>query len=122
MKVRFFGVTHSIPDSTGVIIETPWGDIMNTGDVRVENHEGEPTQEEIEQYKIFRNRNILLLSMDSTGVEHPGWTVSEDVVVATINDIVKEAPARVIIATFSSQVERIIAFIDIANTTAEGRG
>ena len=54
LKVRFFGLTHSIPDSTGVIIETPYGDIVNTGDVRVDNTDGVPTDNEIEQYKIFK--------------------------------------------------------------------
>src|SRR3990167_2078626 len=46
IKVRFFGLTHSIPESTGIIIETPYGDIVNTGDVRVENEEGVPADKE----------------------------------------------------------------------------
>jgi len=54
LKVRFFGLTHSIPDSTGVIIETPYGDIVNTGDVRVENENGVPAEKEVEQYKMFK--------------------------------------------------------------------
>ncbi|MEK7147908.1 MAG: ribonuclease J, partial [Patescibacteria group bacterium] len=52
-KVRFFGLTHSIPDSTGIIIETPYGDIVNTGDVRVENTNGEVAEKEIEYWKMF---------------------------------------------------------------------
>ena len=49
LKVRFFGVTHSIPDSTGVVIETPFGDIVNTGDVRIENNDGVIADKEVEQ-------------------------------------------------------------------------
>ncbi len=114
LKLRFFGLTHSIPDSTGVIINTPFGDIVNTGDVRVENNNGVVTEEEYEQYKFFKDRNVILLTMDSTGIEKPGWTISEDQVVKTVDKIVSEVPGRIIIATFASQVERIIRFIDIA--------
>lgn len=114
LKVRFFGLTHSIPDSTGVIIETPLGDIVNTGDVRVDNVDGVPTEKEIQQYDFFKNRNVLLLAMDSTGIERPGFSLSETAVIATIDKIVAEVPGRVVIATFASQVERIIEFIRMA--------
>ncbi len=114
LKVRFFGLTHSIPDSTGVIIETPLGDIVNTGDVRIDNIEGVATQKEVDQYEFFKNRNVLLLTMDSTGIERPGFSLSETVVIDTIEQIVKNVPGRIIIATFASQVERIIEFIKMA--------
>ncbi len=114
LKVRFFGLTHSIPDSTGIIIETPLGDIISTGDVRVDNVNGVPSQTEIEQYKMFKDRNILLLTMDSTGITAPGWSVSEKEVLDTIDTIVGQVTGRLIIATFASQVERILEFINIA--------
>lgn len=114
LKVRFFGLTHSIPDSTGVIIETPFGDIVNTGDVRVENENGVPVPKEIEQYKMFKDRNVLLFTMDSTGIEKPGFSPSEVSILKNIDAIVKDAPGRIIIATFASQVERIIEFFKIA--------
>ena len=114
LKVRFFGLTHSIPDSAGVIIETPEGDLVFTGDVRVENKNGVPAEKELAQYKIFKDRNVLFLAMDSTGVDRAGWAISESAVIETVDKIVTEAPGRVLIATFSSQVERIIGFIEIA--------
>ena len=114
IKIKFFGITHSIPDSTGVVIATPIGDIVATGDVRVDSVDGVPTAEEFEQYKFLKDRKILLLMMDSTGVEKPGWTISEDVVINTIDKIVKDVPGRIVIATFASQVERIIKFINMA--------
>jgi len=113
-KIRFFGLTHSIPDSTGIIIETPWGDIVNTGDVRVDNVDGVPTEDEANQYEFFKDRNVLMLCMDSTGIEKPGWTPSEELVVKNIDKIVGNVPGRILISTFASQVERIIAFINIA--------
>jgi ribonuclease J len=114
LKVRFFGLTHSIPDSSGIMIETPFGDLIFTGDVRVENHDGIPDEKEIAQYNVLKNRNILLLAMDSTGIEKPGWSLPESTVIENVDRLVANAPGRVLIATFASQVERIIAFIEIA--------
>ena len=114
LKVRFFGLTHSIPDSTGIIIETPYGDIVNTGDVRVENNDGVPVEKEVEQYKMFRERNVLLFTMDSTGIEKPGFSPSEEYILKNIDQLVADAPGRLIIATFASQVERILEFFRIA--------
>lgn len=113
-KVRFFGLTHSIPDSTGVIIETPYGDIVSTGDVRIENTDGVPTEKEVEQYALFKDRNVLLMTMDSTGITTPGWSQSERKVIETIDGIMKTVTGRLIIATFASQVERIVEFIKLA--------
>ncbi len=114
LKIRFFGLTHSIPDSTGIIIETPYGDIVNTGDVRIENEGGVPVEREIEQYKMFKDRKVLLFTMDSTGIDKPGFSPSEASILKNIDKIVAEAPGRVIIATFASQVERIIEFLNTA--------
>jgi ribonuclease J len=114
LKVRFFGLTHSIPDSTGIIIETPYGDIVNTGDVRVENENGVPDEKEVIQYGMFKDRNILLFTMDSTGIDKPGFSPSEASILKNIDTIVAQAPGRVIIATFASQVERIIEFLNTA--------
>ncbi len=113
-KVRFFGLTHSIPDSTGIIIETPYGDIVNTGDVRVENEGGVPVEKEVEQYKIFKDRKIILFTMDSTGIDKPGFSPSEASILKNIDAIVAHAPGRIILATFASQVERIIEFFNSA--------
>lgn len=114
LKVRFFGLTHSIPDSTGIIIETPFGDIINTGDVRVENENGVPAEKEVEQYKMFKDRNVILFTMDSTGIEKPGFSPSEAFILKNIDSIVASAPGRIILATFASQVERVVEFMNMA--------
>jgi ribonuclease J len=114
LKVKFFGLTHSIPDSTGVIIETPHGDIVSTGDVRVENIDGVPVQEEVDQYKLFKDRNVLLMTMDSTGIPAPGWSLAESIVVDTLDKIIRDNKGRIFVGTFASQVERIIAIIKSA--------
>jgi ribonuclease J len=115
LKIKFFGLTHSIPDSSGVIIETADGDIVLTGDVRIENDKGVVHEKEEKQYEIFKDRKVLLLAMDSTGASKQGWATSENKVVETVDEIVKQTSGRIIIATFASQVERIIGFINSAN-------
>ena len=99
-KVKFFGLTHSIPDASGVIVQTPLGGIVSTGDVRVENTDGVPTPEEVEGYAFLKDEDILLLAMDSTNIERPGWSASEAKVRSTIDTIIKEAPAQAFCGVF----------------------
>lgn len=115
MKVETFAISHTIPDSMGLIIHTKMGKIVFIEDVRVDNINGIPTEEEVEQYKRFRQMDdVLLLTMDSTSVEKPGWSLSESVVVENIDRIMKGVGGRLIIGTFASQVERILAIIQMA--------
>lgn len=115
MKVSTFAISHTIPDSMGLIIKTPPGEIAFIEDVRVDNENGVPTDEEVEQYKRFKDRPILLLTMDSTSIEKPGFSLSESTVIRNIDRIIKETSGRLIIATFASQVERVMAIIDSAH-------
>jgi ribonuclease J len=112
-KISTFPISHTIPDSMGLVIKTPIGNIVFIEDVRVDNIEGVPTEEENEQYKRFKDMDVLLLTMDSTSIEKPGFSLSEQVVIKNIENIVKSVGSRLIIATFASQVERIIAIINI---------
>jgi ribonuclease J len=111
MKVRTFPISHTIPDSMGLVITTPLGDIVFIEDVRVDNIKGVPTDEEVEQYKQFAGKEYLLLTMDSTSIEKPGFSLSESVVIENIEKFIKNTAGRLIIGTFASQVERILAII-----------
>ncbi|HRH27093.1 MAG TPA: ribonuclease J [Parcubacteria group bacterium] len=111
LKIKTFPISHTIPDSMGLIIETPHGNIVFIEDVRVDNVNGVPTEEEVEQYKMFKNMKTLLLTMDSTSIEKPGFSLSENVVVDNIDKFIRDTKSRLIIATFASQVERIISII-----------
>ncbi|MCA9353519.1 ribonuclease J [Candidatus Nomurabacteria bacterium] len=112
--VRSFAISHTIPDSMGLLIETPLGEIAFIEDVRVDNVKGVPTEEEIKQYSRFKDRDILMLTMDSTSVWKPGFSLSENVVSESIDKIIRDTKGRLIIATFASQVERIVAIIKSA--------
>lgn len=114
LKIRFFGVTHAIPDSMGIVIETPYGDIVHTGDLRLDHSDGVPTDDEVERYKFFENRKTLLLMADSTNCENPGFSISDSVVYKNIETIIRETPGRLIISTFASQVERMLFMLETA--------
>lgn len=112
LKVSFFAVTHAIPDSMGIIIETPYGDIVHTGDLRLDHSGGEVSEMENEVYGKFKDRKVLLLQTDSTNAENPGFSVSEKLVRENIDAIIKDTNGRLIISTFASQVERMLAMLE----------
>ena len=116
LSVESFPISHTIPDSIGLIIRTPFGDIVFIEDVRVDNIKGVPTEEEHEQYQRFAGKEALLLTMDSTSIEKPGFSLSEQTVVKNIEEIIRTVKSRLIVATFASQVERIIAIINICRS------
>ncbi len=114
LKIQLFGVSHAIPDSMGIIIETPYGDIVHTGDLRLDHDDGVPTDDEIKRYEVFKDRNILMLMSDSTNCENPGFSISDRIVFKNIEDNIVKAQGRLIIASFASQVERMIYMLETA--------
>ncbi|MFC1847242.1 ribonuclease J [Chloroflexota bacterium] len=113
-KVEFFPVCHSIPDAAGLIIQTPIGTIVHTGDFKLDYTpvSGEPTA--LSRLAQLGGQGVLLLLSDSTYAELPGYTPSERVVGESLDHVIAEAPGRVIIATFSSLISRIQQIIDAA--------
>ncbi len=111
--IEFFAVSHSIPDAMGIIIETPYGDIVHTGDLRVDNNAGIPTEEEENVFARFGKKPPLLLLSDSTNADSPGFSLSEKVVLKNIEEIIRNTKGRLIIGTFASQLERIIKIINL---------
>ena len=112
--IRFFGVTHTVPDSMGIIIETPYGDVVFTGDIKLNHDNGEPSEEEKREFGIFKGRNVLALLMDSTNVWQPGWSIPEINVYRTLEKIIKDSKGRLIIAMFASHLERLIRVVKFA--------
>lgn len=114
LKVRFFNVTHTIPDAMGIIIETPYGQIVTPGDIKLEHENGVPTEREEKEYERFEHSKVLLLMMDSTNVDNPGFSTPEKLVHKNLEEIIRTTKRRLIIGTFASQLERIIAIIEAA--------
>ncbi len=114
MRVKFFSVYHTIPDSMGIVIETPYGDIVFTGDLRLDHIDGVPTETEEKEFGFFANRKVLFLGADSTNVERPGFSLPERIVRKNLDEIIANTPGRLIIGTFSSQLERLMRMIEQA--------
>lgn len=112
--VKTFPVTHSIPDSMGVSIETKHGNIVLTGDLKLAHQDGIPTEEEEKKWSRLGLDNNLLFIADSTNAERDGFSIPESRVHATIEDIIRTVKGRLIIGTFASQFERMIRIIEIA--------
>lgn len=113
LKVRFYAVSHTIPDSMGVIIESPYGWVTTPGDVKLDHVNGEPTDAEKKEYAVFKDQNVLFLMMDSTNVDHPGWSTPESKVTEGMEHVIKNTNGRLIIGTFASQIERMTNIIEI---------
>jgi ribonuclease J len=113
-KVELFPVCHSIPDAAGLIIHTPLGVIVHSGDFKLDYTPvyGKPT--DLSRLAQLGAQGVLLLLSDSTYSELPGYTPSEKVVGETLDRVIAEAPGRVIVTTFSSLVSRIQQVIDAA--------
>lgn len=113
-RVKFFPVTHSIPGSMGVSIETPQGNVVITGDLKLDHEDGSPTEREAKTWgDIGKDKNIFFIA-DSTNAEKDGFSIPEKRVIQTIEDIVRTVSGRLIIGTFASQFERMIHIINIA--------
>lgn len=105
-SISFFRVTHSIPDSFGVVVDTPEGRVVSTGDFKVDLTPVGPDIQLTTLAKIGEEGIDLLLS-DSTNAENEGHTPSEKNVFDSIDEVVESAPGRLIISTFSSNISRI---------------
>ncbi len=115
LKIKFFAVTHTIPDAMGVIVETPYGSIVHTGDLKLDHVNGIPTDEENAEYeRAFKNEKVLLLMADSTNVENPGFSMPEKQVHKNIEEIIRTVKGRLIIATFASLLERMLKIVEFA--------
>ncbi len=112
-SVSFFRVTHSIPDSFGICVDTTEGRIVTTGDFKIDLT---PVGPDIQIHKMAQigEKGVDLLLADSTNAEKEGWTPSEKNVLNSINEIFDKANGRLIISTFSSNISRIQQIVDCA--------
>lgn len=113
-KVKFFPVTHSIPDAMGVSLETPQGNIVITGDLKLDHDDGTPAEHEQKKWgSLGKDKNIFFIA-DSTNAEKDGFSIPEKRVNKTLEEIIRTVSGRLIIGTFASQFERMIRIIQTA--------
>ena len=116
VSARIFGVTHTIPDSMGIIIDTPYGGVVVPSDYKLDHLEGVPTKDEEANYKFFDKEKVLLMLLDSTNVENLGFSTPEAYVKENLDTIIRDTNTRLIIGTFASQMERLIGIIHSADS------
>jgi ribonuclease J len=113
ISVQFFGVTHSIPDSMGVIIKTPYGWIVTPGDFKLTHTDTVVSPEEEKAYSVFNNQKVLLLIGESTNIENPGFSTPEHLVLENLEEIVKNIKGRLIMAMFASHIYRVAHIVRV---------
>jgi len=113
-SIEFIRVTHSIVDGVGLGIKTPVGLIVHTGDFKLDPTPVDGQLMDFLKFSEYGEKGTLLLLSDSTNAEKGGYTFSEKEVRRAFEDIFSNAPGRIIIATFASNIHRIQQAIDVS--------
>lgn len=113
-RLQFFGLSHSIPASLGVVIETPGGTIVHTGDFKLDQQAHVYNRTDMDFVRSLARRNITCLMCDSTNAIIPGHQLSEEEVQKNIEEMFTRTKGRLIIATMSTLLSRIQQIIAIA--------
>jgi len=113
-KIEFFGVSHNIPGSLGIIILTPIGIVVHTGDFKLDLQPSGDAEPEIAKIAKLSEENVLALMSDSTNATQPGHQFSEKEIEGNLEDIIRKSTGRIIIGTFSSLLGRLQQIIKLA--------
>jgi ribonuclease J len=112
--VELVRVTHSIPGSTVIVLDTPVGRIINTGDFRLDPNPLDHERTDVERLTELGKEGVLALLSESTTTERPGRTPSESTIEKSFVDIMNNAPGRIFIGLFSTNMNRIQMLINAA--------
>ena len=105
--LEFFATNHSIPDGVGLAMDTPQGLVVHSGDFKIDYTPVEGRPADLGKLAELGNRGVLVLLADSTNSESPGFTPSERVIDQAFDQVLEEAPGRIIVTTFASLISRI---------------
>jgi ribonuclease J len=113
-RISFVRMAHSIPDSVAVVLETPAGRIVHTGDYKIDHTPVDGLKTDVGRLAELGNEGVDLLLGDSTNAERPGMTLSERVVGEAFRQIVPLRQGRVLVSSFASNVHRMQQAVDVA--------
>ena len=112
--VTWFRVCHSIPDAMGLIIDTPLGTVVHTGDFKIDHTPVDGHTIDLAALAQRGSQGVLLLCSDSTYAELPGYTPSEQIMGDALDRAIGAAPGRIMVATFASLISRVQQVINAA--------
>jgi len=112
LTMTFFKTNHSIPDSVGIVVDTPQGAIVHTGDFKFDLTPVNNQMADMHKMAFIGQKGVLALLSDSTNAEREGHTGSERSVGEAINEAFRKAKQRIIVATFASNIHRIQQVVD----------
>ncbi|MGH7240919.1 MAG: ribonuclease J [Candidatus Saccharimonadales bacterium] len=112
-------ITHSVPESSCIVVDTPLGAIINTGDWRLDPEPLDDKPSDIERLKQLGDKGVLVLMSDSCNTQLPGRTPTEHTLQQSFHDVIGGAEGRVFVAIFSSNMNRVQMIINAA--AAAGR-
>jgi len=113
-KVTFFRVNHSIPDAVGVVIDTPAGRIVHTGDWKFDWRPVGTEPIDLRQIAEIGRGNVLALMSDSTSALKPGHQISEHEIGINLHNMLVNIKGRTIIGTFASQLSRVKQILELS--------
>jgi ribonuclease J len=113
-RVEFVRMAHSIPDAVAVVLETPGGRIVHTGDYKLDHTPVDGQKTDVGKLAELGNRGVDLMLGDSTNAERPGMTQSERVVGEAFRQIIPQRKGRILISSFASNIHRVQQAVDVA--------
>jgi ribonuclease J len=112
--IELIRVTHSVPESSAIVVDTPVGRLINTGDFRLDPEPLDDRPSDINRLKQLGKEGVLLLMSESTNTTRPGRTPTEHTLEKSFDDIIGQAKGRVFAAVFSTNMNRVQMIINAA--------
>ncbi|KJC63450.1 ribonuclease J [Agreia bicolorata] len=114
-ELEFVAVNHSIPDALAVAIKTVAGNVLHTGDFKMDQLPLDNRLTDLRAFARLGEEGIDLFLVDSTNADVPGFTALERSIGPVLDDVIRRAPRRVVVASFSSHVHRVQQVLDAAH-------
>jgi ribonuclease J len=113
-RIEFVRVAHSIPDSVAIVLETPAGRVVHTGDWKLDHTPVDGLKTDVGRLAEIGNRGVDLVLGDSTNAERPGMTGSERLVGEAFRTLMPLRKGRILVASFASNIHRMQQAADVA--------